>query len=215
MAYPTDYQIARGPEGLHQVLTNLFTQSRRAANSPSAQSQYVLYQLGQQEALLRFDLSHPLPQCWHYDLQGRPAAQGLINVIAKSFWEQLDPQKPAFESWRDQVFRTEQFNDVSRAEAHRAQAAFLSGQGDWVVAVEIDHTLAHAKDLLEKAAQQKAQANLVSHSESKMESSQGSHEQVKSMISFGLFRKKAKQLLKPNQEKSQDLTNNKKGPGVR
>jgi hypothetical protein len=211
MAHPTDYQIAHGLAGLQHAITDLFVrQEQTAASGPS--THYLLYQLAEQQALLRIDLGASPAQCWHYDLQGRPAAQGLINAIGRAFWEQLTGDKPAYDVWRDQVFRVDQFNDVSRAEAHRAQAAFLSGQGDWVLPAEADHTLTHARILLEKAAQQKARSITVPL---QPVLNQAEREHVTSMLSFGLFRKKTKHNLKSKPQEEQDFINKNKGPGVK
>lgn len=211
MTHPTDYTVAEGLDGLQHTLVDLIDHARRGSLGDN-QTQYVLYRLGQQQSLLRIDLNTAPMQLWFYDLDGRPASSGLVSALGKVFWEQLMTNKPAFEVWRDEVFRTQQFNDVSRAEARLAQAAFLSGQGEWVVATEMDHSLAHARAMLDKAAQQKLEASAQLESSNMSASPKKKAGGIKAIMSFGLFNRKDKTTLE--QDTTHLVTKKIKGPGT-
>lgn len=76
----SNYIKAQGPEGLRCVLDNLLI------NNESS-SQYILYQQGNQQSLIKVDLSHQPFQFWYYDLLGRPATRVVKETLARFAWE--------------------------------------------------------------------------------------------------------------------------------
>lgn len=75
---PTDYIKAEGPEGLRSVLDNLLI---------NQESKYILYHLGNQQSLIKVDLSTKPFQFWYYDLLGRPATRIVKETLARFAWE--------------------------------------------------------------------------------------------------------------------------------
>ena len=84
-SYPF-YVIAEGPQGLFSMLSDFLEQAnkdRQFAKTPH----YILYQIGNQKALIKVDMSSMPLQIWHYDLMGRPATKTIKETIAKFLWE--------------------------------------------------------------------------------------------------------------------------------
>ncbi len=75
----SDYIKVYGPEGLRSVLDNLLI------NQTS--KQYILFQQGNQQSLIKVDLSHQPFQFWYYDLLGRPATRMVRETLARFAWE--------------------------------------------------------------------------------------------------------------------------------
>ena len=75
---PTDYIKAEGPEGLRSLLDNLLI---------NQESKYILYRLGNQQSLIKVDLSTKPFQFWYYDLLGRPATRIVKEALARFAWE--------------------------------------------------------------------------------------------------------------------------------
>ena len=83
---PSQYLIAEGPGGLQSVLNQLLQKSQQDAVF-AASDHYVLYQLNEQQSLIKIDMSQRPFQFWYYDLLGRPATEAVKNVIADFLWE--------------------------------------------------------------------------------------------------------------------------------
>lgn len=84
-----------GPDGLRSALVDLYTKSK--LNPQFAQAEhYILYQLGEQKALLKVDFSHS-PQFYYNDLLGRPITRVVKEVIARFLWEECGQREPLSE----------------------------------------------------------------------------------------------------------------------
>jgi hypothetical protein len=84
--------IAEGPEGLKKVLNSFHEKALQDAGFRN-QEHYILYQLKDQESLMKVDLSaHPY-QCWFYDLLGRPATNAIKDTIADFIFSALNEQE--------------------------------------------------------------------------------------------------------------------------
>ncbi len=81
-----NYIIAEGPEGLRQVLEELFV---KASSDPvfATQEHLVCYQLGSQKSLIKVDATQEPFLIWHYDLMGRPATVAVKDVIKQFLFE--------------------------------------------------------------------------------------------------------------------------------
>jgi hypothetical protein len=71
-----------GPAELANALDELLSQSL-ADKEFSHDAHYVFYQLGQQQALIKIDMSEKPFQFWYGDLLGRPATRAVKETIAK------------------------------------------------------------------------------------------------------------------------------------
>lgn len=92
---PEHYQTAEGPEGLLQVLLTL---KESAAHDPaSVKGSYILYQHGQQQSLIKVDMSEQPFQFWYYDLLGRPATKVVKETIADFLWEHCGEREQYFQ----------------------------------------------------------------------------------------------------------------------
>jgi hypothetical protein len=69
----SEYTVANGPEGLREALNAL---SR-------GKDHFILYQLNQQQSLIKIDTSESPYQLWYYDLMGRPATNTVKDVVAQ------------------------------------------------------------------------------------------------------------------------------------
>ncbi|MFZ2315987.1 MAG: hypothetical protein WAW86_10085 [Gammaproteobacteria bacterium] len=83
---PKDYIKAEGPDGLRSALDNLLI-------NQASPSQYILYQLGNQQSLIKVDLSTKPFQFWYYDLLGRPATRIVKETLARFAWEKGGEQE--------------------------------------------------------------------------------------------------------------------------
>lgn len=72
----TKYEVARGPEGLKDVLTRLL-------KDLSKESQYIFYTIGNQESLIRVELAKQPYQIYYNDKLGRPAPELVKKTIAE------------------------------------------------------------------------------------------------------------------------------------
>ena len=81
-----EYIIAEGPEGLAKVLDGLLEESQRNPDFAVA-DHYVLYQVGNQKALIKVDTSQVPFHFWYCDLLGRPATRIVKKTIAEFLWE--------------------------------------------------------------------------------------------------------------------------------
>lgn len=83
---PFSYVVAEGPDGLRQQLDAFLLQ---AQNDPqfAAEQHYILYQLGQQKALIKVDMGETPFQFWYYDLLGRPITRPIKETISQFLWE--------------------------------------------------------------------------------------------------------------------------------
>ena len=74
------YVCAKGPEGLTKTLDQLLDEREKgdALNTP----RYILYQLGNQQSLIRVDINHMPFRFWYCDLLGRPATITVKRTIA-------------------------------------------------------------------------------------------------------------------------------------
>jgi len=86
MNIPHDHVIANGPEGLTQVLDDLFEKSKCDPTFVK-KDYYVLYQLGNQKSLILVDTTKQPFRFWHYDFMGRPATIVVKEAIEKFLWE--------------------------------------------------------------------------------------------------------------------------------
>jgi hypothetical protein len=77
---------AEGPSGLQHVLEDLLTKCI-ADKQFAAKEHYVLYQLGQQKALLKIDMSEKPYLFWYGDYFGRPATKAVKETIARFLYE--------------------------------------------------------------------------------------------------------------------------------
>jgi hypothetical protein len=89
---PSQYLIAEGPAGLGSVLDQLLQKSQADAGF-AASDHYILYQLKDQQSLIKVDLSQRPFQFWYYDLLGRPATDAVKSVIADFLWEKCGEAK--------------------------------------------------------------------------------------------------------------------------
>lgn len=71
------YTIAKGPDGLREALNAL---------SPGKEH-FILYQLNQQQSLIKIDNSEQPYQLWYYDLMGRPATMAVKNAVSQFLQE--------------------------------------------------------------------------------------------------------------------------------
>ena len=76
---------AIGPNGLTDVLNDLLAQ--REKDPSFSREHFILYQLGNQKALIRVDTSQKPFQFWYYDLLGRPATKIVKETIARFLWD--------------------------------------------------------------------------------------------------------------------------------
>jgi hypothetical protein len=82
----SDYLTAQGPEGLRNLLDELLEKS--AKDPAFAKGQHMIrYQLGNQQSLIKVDLSEKPYLFWYCDLLGRPITKAVQYTIADFLWE--------------------------------------------------------------------------------------------------------------------------------
>lgn len=74
------YVVAEGERGLEKVLQDLLNNTDQAAH---AVEHYILYQMEQQQSLIKVDMSVCPFRFWHYDLLGRPATRKVKKIVAQ------------------------------------------------------------------------------------------------------------------------------------
>jgi hypothetical protein len=110
------YIVARGPEGLEQVLESLLERSK-TDETLKAKAQYVLYELGNQKSMIKIDMSVWPVVFWHYDLLGRPATNAVKEILSRFAWEKCGEKEwyfkekgngtsheEAYLDWRENIF---------------------------------------------------------------------------------------------------------------
>jgi hypothetical protein len=103
MDIPENCIIAEGPEGLEQVLNDLFDKSK---SDPmfAAEEHYILYQLGNQKSLIKVDNSKIPFQFWHYDSMGRPATFAVKTTIARFLWDKCGEKERFLQEVNNQQY---------------------------------------------------------------------------------------------------------------
>jgi hypothetical protein len=115
------YVVAKGPEGLRQVLNDFLAKAKADAQF-KAGVHFILYELGSQKSMIKVDMSEWPAVFWHYDLLGRPATGVVKEVISRFVWESCGErewyfkeknlqedasnEEDAFLDWREQIFET-------------------------------------------------------------------------------------------------------------
>jgi hypothetical protein len=102
---------AHGPDELIQSLEGLYERANRDARF-AAQPHYVLFQIGQQSSLLRFDIHKR--KVYHFNIDGY-AATAPVKVAVQQFLEKAGGTLEA------------DFHDISREEMIERNKAFLAG----------------------------------------------------------------------------------------
>lgn len=82
----SNYLTAQGPEGLRLVLEDLLEKS---THDPAfnAKPHMIRYLLGNQQSLIKVDLSEKPYLFWYCDLLGRPITKAVQYTIADFLWE--------------------------------------------------------------------------------------------------------------------------------
>ncbi|OGT61692.1 MAG: hypothetical protein A3E85_01950 [Gammaproteobacteria bacterium RIFCSPHIGHO2_12_FULL_45_12] len=110
----------QGPEGLGKALELLFQQCQQDA-AFKAQSHYFLYQLKDQQSIIKIDMREQPFLFWYADLQGRAATSAVCDIIARFLWDkdkggeaarylkslalsQVPETDAGYASWRATVF---------------------------------------------------------------------------------------------------------------
>ena|SRR3990167_8377679 len=83
---PPDYTLAMGAEGLRKALDDFLLKAQKDIQFAN-KGHYILYQLGQQQSLIKVDMSSKPFQFWYYDLLGRPATNKVKDIIVEFLWE--------------------------------------------------------------------------------------------------------------------------------
>lgn len=109
------YIVAKGPEGLDEVLSDLLDKSK-IDPIMKAKPHYILYELGNQKSLVKMDMSDWPILFWYYDLLGRPATSVVKDAIARFLWEKAgerewylkekvaQEKQEAYAQWYNDVF---------------------------------------------------------------------------------------------------------------
>ncbi len=79
------YIRVQGPEGLSQVLDQFLEENKQGKDLMIPR--YVLYQLNQQQSLIRIDINQIPFKFWYCDLNGRPATKAVKETIGRFLWE--------------------------------------------------------------------------------------------------------------------------------
>lgn len=90
-------EMAEGPEGLKQVLNTLLEMTRSDPDK-GANGYYILYRLGNQRSLIKFDTSHRPYHFWYCDLLGRPATKAVKDTIAAFIEEKMREQEGTYDT---------------------------------------------------------------------------------------------------------------------
>lgn len=159
---PIEYVLAEGPQGLAKVLNAFLAKTKDQALDPafSANTEhYILYQLGNQNSLIKVDMSKQPYQFRYFDKLGRPATKAVKETIADFLWNQCGEKErvgeAAREAWYKKKFGDpftlgEDFHDDSKALLQEENHFFLTGVIPAMVSKEIqDSSLAHATDILQ------------------------------------------------------------------
>jgi hypothetical protein len=80
------YDIAQGPAGLKNILDTYLVSLQNDSHFAEA-THYILYQMGDQQALIRVDMSTSPFHFKYCDLFGRPATKSVKETIAKFLWD--------------------------------------------------------------------------------------------------------------------------------
>lgn len=86
MNLSSEYILAEGPQGLARVLDGLLAESQKDPDFAAAEH-FVLYQLGNQKALIKVDTTQVPFNFWYCDLLGRPATKIVKDTIAEFLWD--------------------------------------------------------------------------------------------------------------------------------
>jgi hypothetical protein len=89
------YIPAQGPEGLKQVLEDLFDQSQQDTEF-AGREHFIYYKLGDQESLFKVDMSEKPVLIWYFDLLGRPATNKIREIISDFLWEKCGEKERYF-----------------------------------------------------------------------------------------------------------------------
>lgn len=93
------YTPADGPEGLAKVLDSLLEKNQHN-REPGNTEHYILYQLGNQQSLIKVDMSQAPFQFWYYDLLGRPATRIVKETIARFLWDKCGEKERFFQEFQ-------------------------------------------------------------------------------------------------------------------
>ena len=80
------YVVAEGESGLEKALQDLAASTDKLAHSFE---HYILYQMDQQQSLIKVDMSVCPFRFWHYDLLGRPATRKVKKIVAQFLQRQV------------------------------------------------------------------------------------------------------------------------------
>ncbi|MBX3708573.1 MAG: hypothetical protein KIT56_08445 [Gammaproteobacteria bacterium] len=86
LSFLKKYILANGPEGLRQVLDDLF-EKVKSDSTFAAKQHFIMYQLGGQKSFIKVDMSKPPFQFWYNDVLGRPMTKAVEETIASFIWE--------------------------------------------------------------------------------------------------------------------------------
>lgn len=112
----SETETAVGPTGLKEVL-NLLLNKAKFDPSFAANDHYILYMLGDQESLIKADMSQKPFQFWYYDLLGRPATPNVVKTIDAFLAENGDAHD---------IFH--QFHDLYLKEREAKISASINGE---------------------------------------------------------------------------------------
>ena len=80
------YEEVQGIEGLKSTLQAWYLKAQVDTDF-AQQEHYLLYQNGDQKALIKIDFALMPYQFWYYDLLGRPATQSVKQALGRFLWE--------------------------------------------------------------------------------------------------------------------------------
>jgi len=87
-----EYDTAEGPAGLKSVLESFY---ERTQTDPvfASRAHFILYQHGNQESVIKVDMTEEPCLFWYYDLLGRAITNPVRDVIAEFLWERCGESK--------------------------------------------------------------------------------------------------------------------------
>lgn len=91
-----DYVRANGLKGLTETLDKFLDEHDQggALNTP----RYILYQMGNQQSLIRVDIDRIPFRFWYCDLLGRPATMAVKRTVAEFLLDKCGGKKCSKES---------------------------------------------------------------------------------------------------------------------